>query len=580
MAINNADSAILFQSKVSYARLLINNVNTLGVDTTKDLEEIEKISNNIQSKVKASSGVEMLAGKMTAEGAYLEAITNIDKIIVSLERHIVGFQIRNNCEYVSKIQNISSSELKDVVDNLISSLKSLKKSDPSFVVDYSVLVLDLYEAIYRVMKLEYMVSGFVSSILFDYVSKDMASRSFISTLIVKDVNSLRNEAADLTKIDGLISRARENAFDDVYYFNEDVIKEIIKIKHKEELVVILKNTVGKLRERYDENFSKTIDCYKKIESNDKKIDSVKKALKETHKRKIKDISSSVVSSVLSVSVLGMLLVGPYFIKNKKVKTTITITNSLSDEIDVSDEYLTEDKEGNTIYLEMYDPWVKDENGNYVRDVYKYELPYEEYVNRDIMDVIDYDNLNVLVNDVGAVSEEKEVIDELDLDAFYSDPWFRFVKREQNVDDIKYERTVKDNLTFILFGNFLCIQHLIDLVKEYEKNKSDNNYRLHLLSGIRNSVLWLKKQRNTVWSDETFKEYEKRISVLLKDQDDLRRTFEMFKAENDEIEKMLSAMLEEPAISEIIKELNLNWETDDGILPKDKMEKGKVLKKEY
>lgn len=577
MATNNADRAILFQSRVNYAKMLINNVSTLGTDTSKYSRDVDNLLFDVRSKVKSLKGTEKLAAKMTVEATYLEANTKIDEIILSLDRHIIGYQIKNNCDYVNKMQDISSAELRSVVDSLISSLKNLKKSDPNFMVEYSSLVAELYEAIYKVIKLEYMANGLASSRLFDYVLKDKSSRSYIWTLIIKEVNALRSTSADLSKLDLLINKAKEEAFDDDVCFSADIIKEIIKVSHGKELETIFKKTTLDLRKRYTDNFNQSVESCKQIEKCEEEVAAAKNDLKSARKRKLKDISTAIVSSVLSVSFLGILLVGPFFIKHKKVKTTTTITNTLSNAIDINNEYLAKNIEATT-YLEMFDPWVKTDNGRYLRYVYRLGLPYDEYCDKDIAEIIAYDNLETLLDGVSTADKKTEYAEELSEEDFYAEPWFRFVKKEQDLDDYIYERTVKNNAIYILFGMLFCVEHLKYIAKCYEDLKWDVDNCLPLLAGVRNTVLWLNKQKDAVWDEEILKEYEERITLLLRRQEELRNQVGTLEDENDEIEEILSKMMADPTIAAVIKQMNLELEANKETAPKDKKDSNNVLQK--
>ena len=107
-----SDNAIVFQAKIDYVRILIDNINFLGKDTEEFSLVVDELLKQVDDRIKEiiSRGEvqvingEKVARKMLIDGVYLEAINKIDKIISSLDNYLVYFQAMSNCTYVDKLE--------------------------------------------------------------------------------------------------------------------------------------------------------------------------------------------------------------------------------------------------------------------------------------------------------------------------------------------------------------------------------------------------------------------------------------------------------------------------------------------
>lgn len=528
------DNLILFQSKLSYAEMLISSINTLGKDTTEYLNKISTIKKEVEYSTKSCNNTnEKLANKMINEAIYMQAISEINSIITSLENFLVYFQIESNCDYVSDIVSDNESELKDISNNLISCLKKIKEIDVLTFPNYAKILNSLYEAIYKVIKIEFISNGLTNSKLYDYIVKDKVSKSYISTLIIKEINTLRSKDLDLKKLELIINNINSNTFDEDIYFDSSIIKEIIIICEDTKILESIIKRVKDLQECYNKNTEEMKKIDRAISNSDETIKDIEKKLEISQKNKFKDITRAVISYALSISIFALTFIGPFFVKHKKVKTTTTTTNTLSMEETINEEYLKEKE--NTIYLQMYDPWVKKDSAEYTRDIYKFILPYEEYFDKEIEEIIKYSNIYSLIEDINVTSKRTESASEINTNDMYIDPYYELVKTYQNLNDYTYAQSLKDNLILILIGQVICYIDFIYLTKEYKKNKENADYKLPILSDVRNITLWLKKQKDKKWNAKEIKEYKEIITRLLKEQEDMKIEIEEILKENNNIE---------------------------------------------
>lgn len=546
------NNVILFRSKVEYAEALINNIKSLGNSISDFSINISEVLQGVEENVrimKEKVGNEKLAKKMFMDGIYIEAIGKIDEIIASLENSLLYLQIISNCNSINSLEDLDEVELNNIVNSLIEELKKVKMEDFSCFLDYDKTIRLLYETIYKIIKLEYINSCLTSSRLYDYVSSDEADRIFISTLIMEDIRLARESGNNTVKLEQIISKINTKPFDCEGYFNETLIKEITCIYERERIINISKKRVLSLSKSYQENLLVLEKSKKEHDNIEVAIVSVNGMLKKKKKQKIKDIIKAIISYIISISFLGILLVGPFLIKTKKVKTIKTVTNSTTLDLKKQEEdYLSEDD--NYIYLEMFDPW-KEEDFGYSRDTYKFSLPYEEYKDKDLEEILSYKHLIPLVMDLENAEKNTEFSLQLDYADLYIDTFYELIKIEQVPEDFIYTRSIQDQLPIILFAFVIGCGAFRGALSEYEDYLNEVDVKFSFFSSIIYNKLWLKNQRKHVWGKEEILKHKRLIKKLINNKEKLERSMAYLLSTNKEIEMKYNELLKEPALKDIL-----------------------------
>lgn len=547
-----SNNVILFHSKVEYAEELINNIKSLGNDVNDFSINISEVLQGLEENIKImkeKAGDEKLAKKMFMDGIYIEAIGKVDEIIASLENSLLYLQIISNCNSINSLEDLDEVELNNIVNSLIEELKKVKMEDFSCFLDYDKTIRLLYETIYKIIKLEYINSCLTSSRLYDYVSSDKADRIFISTLIMEDIRIARESGKNTVKLEQIISEKKTRQLDCEEYFNDELIKEITSIYEKERIISTANKRILSLSKDYQENIfllEKSEERYDEVKET---ITLVSDTLKKKKKQKIKDIIKAIISYIVSFSLLGITLVGPFFIKTKKVKTIKTVTNSTTlDWKKQEEEYLPEDD--NCIYLEMYDPWEEEDYG-YSRDIYKFSLPYEEYKDKELEELLDYKFLTPLVMDIENAEKNTETSLQLDYEQLYIDTFYELIKIEQIPEDFIYIRSIKDQLPVILLAFLINFKIHKRVILEYKEFLDDDYEEFLLLPNILSTSFWLKNQKEKAWSKEEITEYEVLMNELIKKEDELEKRMAYLLSTNEEIKMRYERMIKEPALKDIL-----------------------------
>lgn len=554
-----SDNAIVFQAKIDYVRMLIDNISFLGKDTEEFSLAVDELLKQVDDKIKEiiSKGEiqvingEKVARKMLIDGVYLEAINKIDKIISSLDNYLVYFQTMSNCAYVDKLENIDKLELEQIIDSLITCLKKIRGSETVYFPDEEKAVRMLYETVYKVIKLEYRINNGKKSRLYDYVYDYKTDKIFISKLILEEINSIKKDGRDVSKLEHIVNKINRSSFSEDVYFNEELIKEIANIYDSDKI----KENILALSKIYNENIKSLEYSRELLDENNDCIDEVK-----NNRRTItKDISKAIISYILSLAVVGSLAVAP-FTKGKKVKTITTKTNietMANDE--VKEKYLEYDENTNSVYIEVLEPYERIDNlESYGRNTYRYEIDYNLYGDKEIaeiLELIDLDKILSYLEEVEPVYETKNGI--LDYYDLYEETIYELVKIKQIPDDYIYEMNedVAGNSFFIFLALFF-----LDIVFAI--------YDSHFL--ILGTTSWLiNKRRN--WTTEDKEELEE----LLRDKKELEKKIRYLLDTNEEIRNKYYEMMKDPRVKEMLNELTKD---KSNVLIKDVDEKNKGRKR--
>lgn len=554
-----SDNAIVFQAKIDYVRILIDNINFLGKDTEEFSLVVDELLKQVDDRIKKiiSRGEvqvingEKVARKMLIDGVYLEAINKIDKIISSLDNYLVYFQTMSNCTYVDKLENIDKLELERIVDSLITCLKKIRGSETVYFKDEEKAVRMLYDTVYKVIKLEYKINNGKKSRLYDYVYDYKTDKIFISKLILEEIKKIKEDGIDVSKLEHIVNKINRSSFSEDVYFNEELIKEIASIYDRDKI----KENILALSKNYNDNIKSIEYSRELLDENNDCIDEVK----TNRCTKIKDISKAIISYILSLAIVGSLAAIP-FIKGKKVKTITTKTNietMASDEVE--EKYLEYNENINSVYIEILEPYERIDNlGSYGRNTYRYEMDYNLYGDKEIDEILELIDLDKILSYLGEVEPVYETKNgNLDYYDLYEETIYELVKIKQIPDDYIYEMNedVVAN-TLVLSLGLLAY----DIV--------------FTISGKRFLILgttsWLIDKRRD-WTTEDQEDLEK----LLHDKKELEKKIKYLLDTNEEIRNKYYEMMKDPRVREMLNELAKD---KSNVLIKDIDEKNKERKR--
>ena len=554
-----SDNAIVFQAKIDYVRILIDNINFLGKDTEEFSLVVDELLKQVDDKIKEiiSRGEvqvingEKVARKMLIDGVYLEAINKIDKIISSLDNYLVYFQTMSNCAYVDKLENIDKLELERIVDSLITCLKKIRGSETVYFKDEEKVVRMLYDTVYKVIKLEYRINNDKKSRLYDYVYDYKTDKIFISKLILEEIKKIKEDGIDASRLEHIVNKINRSSFSEDVYFNEELIKEIASIYDRDKI----KENILALSKNYNDNIKSIEYSRELLDENNDCIDEVK----TNRCTKIKDISKAIISYILSLAIVGSLTAIP-FIKGKKVKTITTKTNietMASDEVE--EKYLEYNENINSVYIEILEPYERIDNlESYGRNTYRYEMDYNLYGDKEIDEILELIDLDKILSYLGKVEPVYETKNgNLDYYDLYEETIYELVKIKQIPDDYIYEMNedVVAN-TLVLSLGLLAFDIAFTICG-----------KRFLILG---TTSWLIDKRRD-WTTEDQEDLEE----LLHDKKELEKKIKYLLDTNEEIRTKYYEMMKDPRVREMLNELAKD---KSNVLIKDIDEKNKGRKR--
>lgn len=554
-----SDNAIVFQAKIDYVRMLIDNISFLGKDTEEFSLAVDELLKQVDDKIKEiiSKGEiqvingEKVARKMLIDGVYLEAINKIDKIISSLDNYLVYFQTMSNCAYVDKLENIDKLELEQIIDSLITCLKKIRGSETVYFKDEEKVVRMLYDTVYKVIKLEYRINNDKKSRLYDYVYDYKTDKIFISKLILEEIKKIKEDGIDASRLEHIVNKINRSSFSEDVYFNEELIKEIASIYDRDKI----KENILALSKNYNDNIKSIEYSRELLDENNDCIDEVK----TNRCTKIKDISKAIISYILSLAIVGSLAAIP-FIKGKKVKTITTKTNvetMASDEVE--EKYLEYNENINSVYIEILEPYERIDNlESYGRNTYRYEMDYNLYGDKEIDEILELIDLDKILSYLGKVEPVYETKNgNLDYYDLYEETIYELVKIKQIPDDYIYEMNedVVAN-TLVLSLGLLAFDIAFTICG-----------KRFLILG---TTSWLIDKRRD-WTTEDQEDLEE----LLRDKKELEKKIRYLLDTNEEIRNKYYEMMKDPRVKEMLNELT---KEKSNVLIKDIDEKNKGRKR--
>ncbi len=303
------DQAIEYKSLLNKVDIMINNVNTLGMDTKRYKETLKKIIDEVESSTKVSKTKWGNNASMILICDYGLGIKKLRALELELSEYEVYFKAINSCEYllmkIDRIDSVDSKEeVKSYANEIIESLKSIKFSSTIHYSDEKKIVEKIYDVAYRIIKLEIITMG--SSEVYEYIKKYDVDTYFLDNFIRKEIETINLKDEKNKKIKEKIYELSRNGLD-ANYFDIELIKLLMCNSNDIDLKEIIIKELNSLKKEIHD----TVEIHNRFESrcliSSSEIGGSLKEVKRYKKRIFERISSVIVS----LSIVGGIFFGTY-----------------------------------------------------------------------------------------------------------------------------------------------------------------------------------------------------------------------------------------------------------------------------
>lgn len=455
------DKAIEFQSTLLKIKMMLNSLESIGLDISpyeEILEKIEQASKNI----KMSGDDTTLFSSDIAGMDYAKLTAKLQELESRLKEYEIYFKSFNYVDSISLVANYTVEELKIIAKTVISLLISINYSKTRIYKTEKNVVEKLYSFAYKIIKLELSRSG--SSQVLDWCKNDAIAANFINHEVEKDLAKLSKEELNNPMLKECI--AREKAKGLAFSYLDETLILNLTIQNSDELLDEIKEALTNIAHTLEENEYS-------LNRNEKKLKGLNKDIKEEKVAFKKTVVADSLKCVATLSLIAGMLFGTY--KFAKFITKVEYLDTKSEVFSTSQVVQTQAKEGylpkidssdaevvdetiTTTKIIEYGPWEKTFfNDGYSREVATFDVSGINYSNLE--DYLSLD-LKTLGYEAEETEETKETLSPEDL----YDELIREVERTtQNLDDVEIKH---DGFIFILTASevlALAILLFIELI---------------------------------------------------------------------------------------------------------------------
>lgn len=401
------DYAIIYNGKLKDIKSHLKNLEKININIANLKKAIESIEIEVESNIK-------LNYEMLDEVEQSEQLNNLNAMVYNsaIERlNKFDNQILNeynnyykiNILYKNlnkKVENANEDNIAEIVTDCLKMLTKIKSSSN---IDYSMekeLVENIYELVYKVIKLELIYSD-SAGVLF-HIRNNSTDSHYIIEHMKREIESLDDNKHEVKMLKEKIEILEENGLDNMFLLDKDVMillaistNENLNTKTKKQFLDSLENhqiLVGDYERKENE-----------INTISNEIDSLKRKLKISSLKIFKKKSFLTLNLLLiSASITGSTVAIGNLTKEKEYKTYTTVYDSSTDKTTTSEDYENM-LQKTSINITEYSPWdvagyFRDE---YSRNVYKYNL---DNVEEEFLDLKDYLTSDIKEN----ISFEREI----------------------------------------------------------------------------------------------------------------------------------------------------------------------------
>ena len=341
--------------------------------TSEELEEAHQKFNNSDQFLTESLNV-----------IYGKALKRLDVLNdrLTMEYEYCYKQIMKKCRLLNKrLDNQEENEIQNIITDIQKLLFQMKKMPTINYDENRKLVEEVYELVYRGIKLE--LGSKIDSQLLEKIKTNTTDISYVAKLIKEDI-SKESDKSKQKSLERKVQELNQNGSSDIYYLNKDLI--IMLISKKDDILISqeAKQILEKIKEY--ENTQKELEKRKLVYSYyDEKIPTLKSEVRKSQKK----IKGRKIALAVNLGLIGGLIMAVSFIskpEDRKYKTSRPVYDSSIDNISPDTEYLSETE--NTVTVAKYQPWEEYgiSNTKYKRNVYPYKL---DVLNMNYDDIKDY-----------------------------------------------------------------------------------------------------------------------------------------------------------------------------------------------
>ena len=390
------DQALEYKSLLNKVDIMINNVKTLGMDTTRYEETLKKIINEVESSTKVSKTKWGNNASMVLICDYAKGIKELRALELELSEYEVYFKTINSCEYLlmrmDKMNNTNNKEeVKSYANEIIKSLEAIKFSNTIHYSDEKRIVEKIYDVAYKIIELEIITFG--SSQVYEYVKNYDIDTYFLDRCIRREIESLNLNDEKNKKIKEKIYEISRSGLD-TNYFDIELIKLLICNSND----IDLKDNIIKELNSLKREINSIVVSYNRTLSSSKYSLNEYKRLSNEVKKERKKIFGRIVSSVVSLSIIvGGAFGIHHFVKKGCTKPAYPkTTTTYSDEYGKDTKYsysFVEDKEQEKTYIRVYSDWHKKFLSGTVMNIDTYDVSKTELSNIEDYLELNYEGLD-------------------------------------------------------------------------------------------------------------------------------------------------------------------------------------------
>lgn len=462
------DRAIEYNAKLMEVRRTIERIKKINFNVFDIEQVIENINLKVEQEIKENNNnfkmVEIDTFYIDSLNAtYSKAIAKLDKINKKLLKDYDTYSvIYSSYKYLdSKLKDITYDNLNEYLEEAKKILEMIRTSS---TMDYKIeenLVYNVYELIYKVIKLELIYSR--NDSLLKQVKADKTDATYIFKLINNEISSLERESQN-EEIVRKIQELEREGLDKSYLIDSNLII-LLMLSNNDSLIKNIKE--GFLEQidlinderRVFQNKEKLRNIT--LEDNDN-LDAERKELfkKALRKRILLVLNIAMLSGCYVASFIG----GRELTKTKVYKTVTETYDSSVGLLEPSEEY----REAQELDVSMteYSPWEKPGyfRDEYKRNVYEYNLSDLDIFYEELEDY-----LNSNLKDTLTIVEDTETAEKLPKKDDYKENKYVITKTYQDKGDFKIKnRPVYWGLFTILTSFGITAVDLL-LLKKLQKN---------------------------------------------------------------------------------------------------------------
>lgn len=370
------DKAIEFNACVETVKNMLEEVEALGVDVSKDhsdVEQIEKDAEREAIKLMHDNTCFNLMKNYSLQSVYVKAISAINQIAEGLKVHniyIIGVAMADSLE-ISLNEDPDETIISRMADAITGILRNINNSDTRAYGAEETIVERLYKLAYEIMIQEMIKCG--KSKVLEWTRENEVGHSKLNNMLKDRLDMMGNKSSELIT---LISDARIKSGLEANYLTEELLKELVKAEIEE--------NIAKINETLTEIYKEFCDSEKIINEYNEEVTDAKDTSRQINSSRF-SVLKRIGFSFILISLLANAgkVIMPLADKFAPTKVYKTLTETYSPFENIASSREVEDKESqnNKITYYEYSTWEYQEG-----KFFKNEGFYKTTTSYDITDI--------------------------------------------------------------------------------------------------------------------------------------------------------------------------------------------------